>query len=383
MSDAAGEIRAVEGRSGQQAEAGEDIAYYLDRFHRAGLPLFDEDFKASTDVFNRAFPLLALVFLGEIFGAVNLEWSLAANLAAILGGLAILLTGLGLINLMRERPFFSRPRHVGAAELAGFVVVPALVPLIFGGQVTSALVTMAGNLALLLAIYAFLGYGLGSIILWVFARLTGQLAQSFTLLARAVPLIMVFGLLAFVNTEMWQIFAFESDMGLIMIGVLFVLMGVGFLLVRLPREVRQLEVDAGGGGKPLSTRQRRNVALVLFVSQALQVIVVTILIALFFAVFGLFSVTEDVRDAWIGSGGDELFTVPLFGDEFEVTSELLKVSAGLAAFSGLYFAIAMLTDASYREEFLDEVTGELRQTFRDRVAYLSLRGERAEPPPVA
>lgn len=377
MSGPGGEIPSVEGRSGDQQAATGDVAYYLGRFHKAGLPLFDEDFKASTDVFNRAFPLLALVFLGEIFGAVNLDWSLAANLAAIAGALAILLTGLGLINLIRGRPFFSRPRHVGAAELAGFILIPALVPLIFGGQVTSALVTMAGNLAVLVLVYAFLGYGLWSIILWVFARLTGQLAQSFTLLARAVPLIMVFGLLAFVNTEMWQVFAFESDAGLLMIGVLFLLMGVGFLLVRLPREVRQLEGEVETGAKPLSTRQRRNVGLVLFMSQALQVIVVTLLIALFFAVFGLFSVTEDVRNAWIGSGGDVLFTVPLFGEEFEVTTELLTVSAGLAAFSGLYFAIAMLTDAAYREEFLDEVTGELRQTFRDRAAYLRLREERA------
>ncbi len=373
MSGPEGEIPSVKGRSGDQQAATADVAYYLARFHKAGLPLFDEDFKASTDVFNRAFPLLALVFLGEIFGAVNLDWSLAANLAAIAGALAILLTGLGLINLMRDRPFFSRPRHVGAAELAGFILIPALVPLIFGGQVTSALVTMAGNLAVLVLVYAFLGYGLWSIILWVFARLTGQLAQSFTLLARAVPLIMVFGLLAFVNTEMWQVFAFESDAGLVMIGILFLLMGVGFLLVRLPREVRQLEGEVETGAKPLSTRQRRNVGLVLFMSQALQVIVVTVLIALFFAVFGLFSVTEDVRDAWIGSGGDVLFAVPLFGEEFEVTTELLKVSVGLAAFSGLYFAIAMLTDAAYREEFLDEVTGELRQTFRDRAAYLKLR----------
>ncbi len=49
------------------------------------------------------------------------------------------------------------------------------------------------------------------------------------------------------------------------------------------------------------------------------------------------------------------------------------MAGGLAAFSGLYFAVAMLTDSTYREEFLDEVTSELRQTFRERAEYLRLR----------
>ena len=37
-------------------------------FRRAGLPLFIEDYSATTDVFNRVVPLLGLVFLGEMLG---------------------------------------------------------------------------------------------------------------------------------------------------------------------------------------------------------------------------------------------------------------------------------------------------------------------------
>jgi hypothetical protein len=33
----------------------------------------------------------------------------------------------------------------------------------------------------------------------------------------------------------------------------------------------------------------------------------------------------------------------------------------------------VLTDATYREEFLDEVTGEMRETFADRAEYLERR----------
>ncbi len=360
-----------------EAAAGHDVPYYRERFNRAGLPLFDEDFSASTDVFNRAVPLLGLVFVGELLGAVQLEWSLLANLAAIAGGLAILIGGIGIVNRVRGRPFFSRPRHVGRLELGAFVLVPALLPLIFGGQTTSAWVTAVSNLALLLLIYAVLGYGLPSIVRWAVGRLGGQLRTSFTLLARAVPLLMIFGLLSFMSTEMWQVFALENEGGLAIIGALFLALGVGFLIARLPREVRTLEAEVGSTAQPLSPKQRRNVGAVLFVSQALQVLTVTLMVFAFFVVFGLFAVTPGVREAWLGPDASvnfhEYAHFTLFGADYQLTNQLLQVAGALAAFSGLYFAVAMLTDSTYREEFLDEVTSELRQTFRERAAYLQLR----------
>jgi hypothetical protein len=49
------------------------------------------------------------------------------------------------------------------------------------------------------------------------------------------------------------------------------------------------------------------------------------------------------------------------------------VALGLAAFSGFYFAIAIFTDSTYRAEFLDELTSEMRASFEERAAYLRLR----------
>ena len=48
------------------------------------------------------------------------------------------------------------------------------------------------------------------------------------------------------------------------------------------------------------------------------------------------------------------------------------MSGALAAFSGLYYAISVLTEETYREEFLDEVETSLRETFVDRARYLDL-----------
>lgn len=309
--------------------------------------------------------------MAEIAGALNLDWPVLANIAAVLGALCVLLAAIAAVNRYRGRPARSIPEDVELPELAAFVIIPALLPIVFNGQWVSGLVTAAANLALLGLVYGVVGYGLASIVRWVFARLLSQLMRSFLLMARAVPLILVFGLLAFVNTEMWQVFADLSAAGLAMVAGLFLALGTLFLIARLPREVGQIEREESGG-EPLNRRQRINVGLVLFVSQAMQVLSVTILIALFFVLLGAIGIGEDVRIAWLGHAGNELFAFDLFGERIEVTEELLRVAGGLAAFSGLYFAIAMLTDSTFRGEFLDELTGEMRATFRARTEYLSL-----------
>jgi hypothetical protein len=221
--------------------------------------------------------------------------------------------------------------------------------------------------------YGTIGFGLVSIVRWAAGRLGSQLVASLELLARAVPLLLIFALVLFINTEMWQVFAFMPDAFLWLTGGLMVGLGSLFLAFRLPREVGVLERDTATG-PPLERAQRINVGLVMFVSQALQVLFVTFSIALFFVVFGALAIGPTVRESWLGSPGDELLTFELFGSSGAITAELLRVSGGIAAFSGLYYAIALLTDSTYREEFLDELTSEMRESFRERAEYLRLRG---------
>jgi hypothetical protein len=345
---------------------------YERQFRRAGLPLFIEDYSATSDIFTRAVPFLGVVFFLQVLNGIDPDWPPLANAAAVLGGLGILLAGLGVLNRSRGRRFWSVPERVGGAELAAFVLIPAILPLVFGWHPGLALETVIEQLVILGLVFVVVGYGVLSIVRWVGRRLLRQLASSAALLARAVPLLMIIVLIAFVNMEMWQVFAAIPGSGLGMIGALFVALGTAFLLARLPREVRALEREAGGASRPLDRGERHNVGLVLFISQAIQVLLVTFLIGGFFVVFGAIAVTEPVREMWFGATGDVLFTVALPGQTVEVTGELLRVCVGLAAFSGVYFAIAMLTDATYREEFLDELTAEMRATFKARTEYLSL-----------
>jgi hypothetical protein len=355
------------------AAAGERVRELERAFRRAGLPLFVEGFSASTDVFNRAAPVLGVILIAELLGAGQLDWTWWQNALAVLGGMAILLAAMGAVNLAQGRPLRAIPDRIGKTELAAFVLVPALLPLIFGGQFGSALATAGANLAILAVIYTIFVYGLISILRWVFGRLAGQLASSLGLLAKAVPLLAIFALLSFTTEEIWDIFASLTDFAYAAVIGLFVLLGTVFLSVRVPREARRLEREAGGGGHPLTRAQRINVGLVLFVSQAVQVLIVSLVTGAFFVVFGMLAIDEPVRVEWIETVGNELIAVSIGGDRFELTEELLRVAGGLAAFSGFYFAVAMLTDSTYREEFLEELTDEMGVSFEAREEYLRLR----------
>ena len=355
------------------ADDAERLNEYERRFRRAGLPLFIAGRSAAGDVFNRAVPLLGLVFLGEMLGALNLEWSPLANVAAVAGGLATLLVAIALINKARGRPAVAIPEDVGRVELALFVILPALLPLVFNGQWRSAIVTAIANLAILALVYGVIGFGLTSILRWTLGRLAGQLRASLELFARAIPLLMIFSVVLFLTAEVWQVFASVELAALAILTGLFVLLGTSFLVARLPREVRAIERDAGAEAPALERPESFNVGLVMFVSQALQVLSVSLAIGGFFVALGVLAVDREITESWVGAAPDPLIKFDLFGHEAILSAELLRVAGAIAAFTGLYFAISMLTDDVYRREFLEELTSEMRESFRNRAEYLRVR----------
>jgi hypothetical protein len=344
-------------------------------FRHAGLPLLAEDYRATEDVFTRAIPLLALVFVAEILGAVNLDWSAAANALALLGGVTLLLGAFGLLNVVRGRPFASIPTKVGVPELTAFVVLPVVLPLVFGGQLTSALVTGLANLALLGAIWLVVGFGVFSILRWTMTRFLQQLRGALRLLVRVLPLLLFFSLVTFFTNEYWALFGNATDVTFIASVGLFALLAVAFLLVRLPGNVRDLE-RSSALEVPLRRRQRINVGLVIFIAQALLVGFVGLAIWLFFMVFGALLVSPAIRFDWLGHTGHAAFTVAFFGEQLVITKELVRVAIGVASFSALYYAVSAAVDSTYRDEFVDQLTVQLKATFADRSEYLRLRAER-------
>jgi hypothetical protein len=348
-----------------------DQEEYERRFRRAGLPMLVEDRSAREDVWTRASPLLAFVLIVEVVLAGNLDWPVWANALVLAGAVAAVVAAVAIVNRLRGRPALALPEDVGSLELGAFVVIGGLLQLI-GGQTTSAWVVCAVNLALLLVLYVWIAYGVASIVRFTARRMGEQLAVAVGLLARAIPLLMLFSVVLFINTEMWQVFSDMDSATVVATGALLVAVGCTFLAVRLPREVERIERDVGAD-PTLERRQRINVGLVLFVSQGLQILVVAVAVGAFFVAFGALVVSADVIESWTGSDGRQILSVEILGVDVRMTVELLRVSAGIAALSGLYFLVAVLTDNTYREEFLEELTADLRDVFADRARYLELR----------
>lgn len=352
-------------------------------FRHDGLPNLILDFSVSEDIFTRAVPFLTLVFMLEMVNATDVDLPLGVNLLLAVAGAAILIAAFGVLNRARGRRFFSVPSRVGTPELVAFVVLPALLPVLFDRQLLFGFNTMLVNAALLLLVYLVIGFGIASLVRWTGRRFFTQLGASLSVLVRAVPLLLFFSLVMFFTTEIWQVFttpgpgAFWTAMGI------FVLLAMVFLAVRLPGVVREVQAESSVGDVPLRRKERLNLAAVALISEMLQVLFVSAAIWLFYVVLGALLVNTVVRDAWLLTPDRVTFSIAWFGDVVQVNEGLLRVATGVAAFAGLYYAVTILVDAAYRDQFVDSLTEELRDTFRRRSEYLELqrrRGVEVTPP---
>jgi hypothetical protein len=349
-----------------------ELERYEQRFRRAGLPLFIEDFSPTHDIFTRATPLLALVFLAEVLGATSLDWPVWKNALAAVVALAALILGFGLLNGLRGRPFWSLPTRFGIPELAVFVLLPALLPVVTEGQLRQFFGVAFGNLVLIGLAYAVVGYGLIATTYWSLRRLAGDLAASITSMVRALPLLLVFSLVLFINTEMWQVFTGMPVAFILFSVAAFTLLSTLFLMVRLPKELDAIERDVDSG-PPLRRLQRLNLSVSLVIRQWVQTLVVSCGVGLFFVAFGMLAITRHIYESWGIDPGGWSYDVQLLGHPMVISAGLVKVAVGIANFTGLYYSIALLTDSSYREEFLDTISDELRDLFTARAQYLELR----------
>ena len=134
---------------------------------------------------------------------------------------------------------------------------------------------------------------------------------------------------------------------------------------------------------PLSSAARRNLTLRLLVGLGAQVLLVSLLIFVFYTGFGLLTVREDTLLQWTtrtleNEGEIILARFRLFGEEILFTKLHLIVSGFVAAFSGLQFAVSLVTESTYREEFVAESNAEVREALAVRAVYLRLAREGGE-----
>jgi len=383
--------------------APEDVVRETERwFVGRGLPHFIEGYSASRDVFTRAVPLLTLIFLVEVIGnAPNADYPLWKNAIAVASGFAFVLVVWTLANAIRRRPWFSRPAEFGPIELTLFVVGPGLMALPFGGQWRSTVVTSIVNLALLAVIYVVTSYGIIPMTRWAAWQTLKQVETIVGLYVRALPLLLLFVAFLFLTNEVWQTTGSLVGPWYWIVLAFFPLVGTVFAVIRLPKEVARLAdfpssdtlrarvqgtpaealVGRGrstSGDVELSRRQWGNIGLVVLFSQGVQVLLVIAMVFVVLVVFGLIVGTKPIVTGFLGYPPNVLAHLDLWDRHMVLTEELLRISGFLAVFSGFYFTVAVLTEETYREEFLADVVTEVGRALAVRAVYVPARQRLAD-----
>ena len=367
---------------------------------RRGLPHLIYDYSVSTDVLTRAAPFLAFVVFIEFFFVFGDRWTGWAQAGVFVLGLALVTVVAALVNRLRGRRLWQLPDRVGLWEILAYFGLPAIFAALGapGTAAADAGYTVLLNGLLLAGAYVVTSWGLVPMVRWSLGQLGRQIGHVATLLAKSLPILLLFSAFIFLNAEVWQVandftlrfFATVAAL-LVAVGILFVTISVRRLAVDLARFSAWSDVRARCVGTPvesvvpgdsevppdsppLSRGARWNVSLLLFVAQAIQIALVAVIVTAFYILFGMFTVRETTlldwttlsalnwEDAWA-------VRVPLWGEELLFNRPLVLVSTFIGLFSGLQFAVSVVHDANYRAEFAEDMTEELREALAVRAVY--------------
>lgn len=311
--------------------------------------------------------------------------------------------------LAKGLPWFVDAEHARVesllvrGRLTRAVLVAALLAVAFGvgsgwlsGQASSGAAVSATVVGVVLFGWSLWRLRFGPVLTWALRRTRSQLGLLIPLVTRALPLLLLFLVVMFINTEVWQV-ASSLPVGVLWLTVLlFAGLAVLFLVARLPEEVARVvsEVDEEVDGAalrracrgtpvetaceglltglapgqraelrvPLTRLQRLNLMLVLLVVQATQVLLLALAVFAFFVLFGVVAVRPEIVESWLGHA-------PTGG---ALSTQLIQVSIFLAAFSGLYFTVYAITDETYRRQFFTQITTELEHAVGVRAVYRAL-----------
>lgn len=220
------------------------------------------------------------------------------------------------------------------------------------------------------------------------------------LATRALPFLLLFITFLFINTEVWMV-ASAMDARLLWTCVgIFALIAVAFLQQPFRDEIDRVGTELEGerlvetcAGTPVASAarelqaephlaaemagirlpmlQRRNLFLMLFITQAIQVILLAVVVFGFFMVFGAVAIRPVVITAWLGHTPEYLVA------QLNLSRELLRVAVFLSAFAGLYFTVQAVIDDTYRREFFSQVSQGLEQAVGVRKVYVAVRAHLA------
>ena len=362
-------------------------------FYRRGLPFLVEDYRSSTNVWTRASPALAVCFIILILGSAA---SFDDTLGAVTGVAITLVVAVvyGMWNRARGRSWRALPDRVTWPVLAGFILIPGIVTVLSSRTWETTLETIVLATVILAVAWVLTRYAIVALCGWAIRYTFRGFSDLYRLTTRALPLLLLFIVFLFLNTEVWQVAGGLQAGHLWVVIAMFILFGIVFVVGRVPEEIRLIEaattreqvvlacartpiaelVDSLDGlDSPvnLNRRQKANIGLVMTVAQLVQVALFAVVVWLFLVVFGALAVSVTLQGIWM-DGAAPVDLVWEWQGGYGVTRQLLRVSLFLAAFSGFYVTIYTAIDASYREHFYDRIRMDLERSLSVRRAYVML-----------
>ena len=290
-------------------------------FVARGLPHFVERRDSVWEIWGRAAPLLAVAYLLLGLYALDLsEWSLTENLVA-----AVAIVGAAVLTWVdRQRdapaalvrpPARDRPRRAGRVHRRAGGRLARRRP-----AAATPLKTVIIAIAFLALLWALTSYGVPALLGWAWQRTWSQLSTLLNVLARALPMLLLFSAFLFINAEAWQVAGTLTGVVYVAVLGIFFLLGATFVLIRIPALMRSLnqfdswrEVAELAASTPAAAvldalaeptddddphaerptiRQRVNIGLLTIFSQAIQITLVGLGLTGFFVLFGFLAIPE-------------------------------------------------------------------------------------------
>jgi hypothetical protein len=302
-----------------------------------------------------------------------------------------------------------RPRVVAAWAVLALIVaaVVAIAAASAGWAWDAVLVSAATAAAAVVLARAIRVFRVPVIGKWAVRHAWESRALLVPLTTRALPFLLLFITFLFINTEVWQVASALSRALLWSCIAIFLILAVAFLAPSFGQEIQRVGAEVEGEqlattseGTPVASAareilaephlaqevagirlrdlQRRNLMLMLFITQAIQVLSLALVVFAFFVIFGSVAIRPEVVEVWVGHA-------PTYrtGGLHLVSNELFSVAVFLSGFAGLYFTVQAVIDQNYRKEFFSQIESDLQRAIGVRKVYVALRAHLATTPPPA
>ncbi|MFB6155464.1 MAG: hypothetical protein ABEJ22_06180 [Haloferacaceae archaeon] len=360
-----------------------------------GLPHFIDGYTVTGHVLPRTLPVLTLSFLVTVTATLNRTWPLWRNVAASLALFLVLVGLFAAANRAQGRPAFRLPGTVGPVELAVFLFGPAVLN-VLSGRPRVAVLTVLGNAALLAVLYYATSYGLVPMTTGNFRHVFERIGLAVRLVGRTFPVLFLAITFLLFNGNAWKSTNTMPLVRYLALLAFFLCTTLVFLYRGVaaefetrssfdsPAEIRELCEDSPASQlaatievdpseiPPLTETERLNVLLLATYGFLGYVSVVTLVMLLFFVVFGLLMIPGEVVNDLLDSPPRPVVTVTLLDAPVTLTRELVRVSGFFAAFSGLYFTVHAVVDQTFRRELDGRITAHVRRALAVRAVYHAL-----------